>query len=39
MSTTNDKTGSQLDELSIETATPAEARKMLDLKGAENVKI
>ncbi|HUQ35865.1 MAG TPA: 3-keto-5-aminohexanoate cleavage protein [Aestuariivirga sp.] len=28
-----------LDELSIETATPTEARKMLDLKGAENVKI
>jgi uncharacterized protein (DUF849 family) len=28
-----------LDELSIETAMPAEARKMLDLKGAENVKI
>jgi uncharacterized protein (DUF849 family) len=28
-----------LDELSIEAATPAEARKMLDLKGAENVKI
>ena len=27
-----------LDELSIETATPTEARKMLDLKGAENVK-
>jgi uncharacterized protein (DUF849 family) len=28
-----------LDELSIEAATPTEARKMLDLKGAENVKI
>ena len=28
-----------LDELSIEIATPEEARKMLDLKGAANVKI
>ena len=28
-----------LTELSIEVASPAEARKMLDLKGAENVKI
>jgi uncharacterized protein (DUF849 family) len=28
-----------LDELSIDVATPEEARKMLDLKGAANVKI
>jgi uncharacterized protein (DUF849 family) len=28
-----------LDDLSIETATPTEARKMLELKGAEKVKI